>query len=370
MKTHFADRLLEAVQQKQVPACVGLDPLVERFPAKLLREHHIATTEDGHIEPGTPGEKITAALGHFGREVLRTIAPLVPVVKINIAFFERYYADGIRVYGELVRCAHELGLLVIGDVKRADIGHSATQYAHAHLGEIPPWVGTGILNPDAVTVNPYFGFDAIRPFVEVGMGSGRGLFVLVQTSNESAPEIQDLALADGSTVSEHVARRVHAWSAEGDRLGVCGYSLIGAVVSPRRLPGAGLRGPGPDSGGRGPLFQARRHRGLGHRLALGYLRSCGCALPGPVRRRLGAVPGGGVRRVRRGLAGASRPISGGHPVARSTGPRRAGRVRRRPGASLAPSAGVPPFRCAGYWHAVSHRPARSGRRTCRCEKKT
>ena len=233
MKTHFADRLLEAVQQKQVPACVGLDPLVERFPAKLLREHHIATTEDGHIEPGTPGEKITAALGHFGREVLRTIAPLVPVVKINIAFFERYYADGIRVYGELVRCAHELGLLVIGDVKRADIGHSATQYAHAHLGEIPPWVGTGILNPDAVTVNPYFGFDAIRPFVEVGMGSGRGLFVLVQTSNESAPEIQDLALADGSTVSEHVARRVHAWSAEGDRLGVCGYRLIGAVVSPR-----------------------------------------------------------------------------------------------------------------------------------------
>lgn len=233
MRKHFADRLLEAIQVKKVPACVGLDPLVERFPPRLLREHHIATTEEGHIEAGTPGDKIIEVLGHFGREVLAIVAPLVPVVKINIAFFERYHADGVRVYGELVRHARELGLLVIGDVKRADIGHSSTQYAHAQLGEVSPWLGKGSLNPDAVTVNPYFGLDAIRPFAEIGRRIGRGLFVLVQTSNESALEVQGLTLADGSTVAEQVARLVRKWAADDEPVGSSGYSCIGAVVSPR-----------------------------------------------------------------------------------------------------------------------------------------
>lgn len=235
MNTPFADRLAEAIGEKNVPACVGLDPLIERLPRTLLREHHVATTDEGHIEPGTSGAKLAEAILGYGREVIRTIAPHVPVVKINIAFFERYHADGIRVYGELIRDAREAGLLVIGDVKRADIGHSTAQYAYAQLGEIQPWAGTGILNPDAVTVNPYFGFDAIRPFVEVARQTGRGLFVLVQTSNESAGEVQGLTLQDGSSVGEQVARLVQKWAAHTELLGASGYSCIGAVVSPRDL---------------------------------------------------------------------------------------------------------------------------------------
>lgn len=235
MIRHFADHLVDAIHDKGVPACVGFDPLVERFPAKLLRKHGIATTEDGHVEPGTPGEKITEAILDFGGRVMRIIARHVPVVKINIAFFERYHVNGIRAYGELIRLAREMGLLVIGDVKRADIGHSAAQYARAQLGELQPWHGQGILNPDAVTVNPYFGFDGIRPFVEVARRSGRGLFVLVQTSNESAGQIQDLRLEDGGRVCEQVARLVQKWSVDEDLIGRCGFSCIGAVVSPRNV---------------------------------------------------------------------------------------------------------------------------------------
>ncbi len=233
METHFGDRLVHAIQKKGVAACVGFDPLIERFPADLLREHGIATTEEGHIEPATAGAKITEAMVDFGQAVMRAIAPHVPVVKLNIAFFERYHVNGIRAYGELIRYAREQGLLVIGDVKRADIGHSTVQYARAQLGELAPWHGTGILNADAVTVNPYFGYDAIRPFVEIARRTGRGLFVLVQTSNESAKEIQDLRLQDGSRVCEQVARLVQAWSADEDLVGDSGYSCIGAVVSPR-----------------------------------------------------------------------------------------------------------------------------------------
>ena len=235
MNANFGDRLFEAIREKNVAACVGLDPLIERLPRTLLREHHIATTDEGHVEAGTSGSKITEAMLHYGQEVIRTIAPHVPVVKINIAFFERYHADGVRVYGELIRCARDAGLIVIGDVKRADIGHSTTQYAYAQLGEVQPWVGTGILNPDAVTVNPYFGLDGVRPFVEVARQTGRGLFVLVQTSNESAAEVQGLTLQDGSRVAERVARLVQSWATDKGLIGTKGYSCIGAVVSPRDL---------------------------------------------------------------------------------------------------------------------------------------
>jgi len=147
-------------------------------------------------------------------------------------FFERYHAHGMRAYLELVRYAQEAGLLVIGDVKRADIGHSTTQYAKAQLGGMKH---ANIAAPDAVTVNPYFGYDAIRPFVDIAREAGRGLFVLVQTSNESAAEVQGLTLSDGKTVCQSVGRIVQKWAAGEGLVGGSGYSCIGAVVSPRDL---------------------------------------------------------------------------------------------------------------------------------------
>jgi len=124
--------------------------------------------------------------------------------------------------------AKAAGLLVIGDVKRADIGHSSTQYAVAHLG-------TDAALPDAVTVNPYFGYDAIKPFVDIARTTGGGLFVLVQTSNETAAQVQGLTLADGSTVCQSVARLAQSWAGAEGLIGKSGYSCVGAVVSPRDL---------------------------------------------------------------------------------------------------------------------------------------
>jgi len=211
---HFADRLVAAIHHKNAPVCVGLDPLIERLPG-AIREAH------GH-EPWT-------AILVYGREVIRAVAAHVPAIKINIAFFEPYHGEGIRVYHELVAQAKAAGLVVIGDVKRADIGHSSTQYAVAHLGD------GGVALPDAVTVNPYFGYDAIKPFVDVARTTGGGLFVLVQTSNESASQVQGLTLADGSTVCQSVARLVQSWAGAEGLVGKSGYSCIGAVVSPRDL---------------------------------------------------------------------------------------------------------------------------------------
>jgi orotidine-5'-phosphate decarboxylase len=234
---HFGDRLAQAIQEKDAPACVGLDPLIDRLPAALLEEYGLpGTLGQDKCSTATTGSKVYAeAILAFGRAVIETIAKSVPVVKINIAFFERYYADGVRAYGKLVRYAQDHGLLVIGDVKRADIGHSTTQYARAQLDVMAqPDVGE-IATPDAVTVNPYFGFDGIRPFVEIARDTGRGLFVLVQTSNESAAEVQGLTLTDGMKVCERIGTLVQGWAGQSELVGKKGYSCIGAVVSPRDL---------------------------------------------------------------------------------------------------------------------------------------
>ena len=232
METHFGDRLIQAIRQKNAPACVGLDPLVERLPPDVLSEAGIPREHDGKIPASCDMGAAADALLTFGREVIQAVAGEVPAIKINIAFFERYYAEGVRAYYELVRQAREADLLVIGDVKRADIGHSSAQYALAQLAGPE---NADLAMPDAVTVNPYFGFDGIRPFIDAARDTGRGVFVLVQTSNESAAQIQGLALAEGSTVCHRVAELVQTWAAEESLVGASQYSCVGAVVSPRDL---------------------------------------------------------------------------------------------------------------------------------------
>ena len=232
---HFGDRLTDAIREKDAPVCVGFDPLIERLPASLLKAHGVGTKYDRDLRTSANLGGLADAILAFGREVIGIVAPHVPAVKINIAFFERYYAAGIRAYYRLVREAGERGLMVIGDVKRADIGHSTTQYAYAQLGPVPHPGLDEVSTPDAVTVNPYFGFDGIRPFVELAQETGNGLFVLVQTSNESASEIQGLSLSDGTTVGERVGQLVQQWAVSEAPVGSSGYSSIGAVVSPRDL---------------------------------------------------------------------------------------------------------------------------------------
>ena len=228
---HFADRLMARARSLSAPVCVGLDPLLERLPAEIRKRRGIPDVGDPNAAP-VDHEAAAAALTDFGRGFIESVAALVPAVKINIAFFEPYRDAGVRAYYELVSQAHRAGLLVIGDVKRADIGHSTQQYALAHLG------GEGAQDssiPDAVTVNPYFGIDGVRPFLDQARNTNRGVFVLVQTSNESAADVQGLFLADGTTLGDRMAALVESWAAPTELLGASGYSCIGAVVSPRDL---------------------------------------------------------------------------------------------------------------------------------------
>jgi orotidine-5'-phosphate decarboxylase len=216
---NFADRLIETITNKRAPVCVGLDPLIEKIP----RELRTAASNDN----------ASKAILEFGCGVIGAVAAHVPAVKINIAFFEPFGPDGLRTYHELIGEAHAKGLMVIGDVKRADIGHTSAQYATAHLQASADVDDAQI--PDAITVNPYFGSEGVQPFIDVAKKTGRGVFVLVQTSNESASQVQGMILPDGLTVCQHVAQLVQSWAAGDGLIGNSGYSAVGAVVSPRDL---------------------------------------------------------------------------------------------------------------------------------------
>ncbi|HSX78552.1 MAG TPA: orotidine-5'-phosphate decarboxylase, partial [Candidatus Saccharimonadia bacterium] len=154
---------------------------------------------------------------------------LVPVVKPQLAFYERYGLAGMQAYAQTVRYAHEAGLLVIADGKRNDIGPTAVGYAEAFLGPIQVFEQTvpGDFEVDALTVNAFLGSDGITPFIDQAQQHGRGLFVLVKTSNASSSEIQDMAVA-GRPLYEHLGQLVEAWGAPSR--GHCGYSAVGAVV--------------------------------------------------------------------------------------------------------------------------------------------
>ena len=232
MSTHFADRLTNALDTKQTPACVGFDPVYDRLP-KAMRSA---------IGPEPSPMQTAAAITAFGKRVFELVAPLVAVVKINIGFFEPLRAAGVEAYYELVESAQRLGLLVIGDVKRGDIGHTSAAYAQAHLadGDSPA--------PDAATISGYFGIDGVKPFIDVARAHGKGLFVLVHTSNASAGQVQHLTTPDGVEVAEHLAAHVNDWAHLDGMIGDSGFSSVGAVVAPGDVDRARrLRERMPDS---------------------------------------------------------------------------------------------------------------------------
>lgn len=213
----FADRFLHAVERKGNPICVGLDPRFDSLPSHIrrlaLRTH------------GTSARAVASAFLEFNRAILDAVADLVPVCKPQIAFYEEYGAEGIRAFEETVRYARAKGLVVISDAKRGDIGSTAEAYAAAQLGDgNTEIIGRGF-DADAVTVNPYLGRDSLEPFLRYCGDRGKGVFVLVRTSNPGARDLQDLR-ADGRPVYEHVAEMVHELG--GGRRGR--LSDVGAVV--------------------------------------------------------------------------------------------------------------------------------------------
>lgn len=222
MANHFADRLCEAVENKKTPLIVGLDPVYARLP-EVIRSHRQMNDEQD-------AAAAIDAIFDFCTQVMRIVAPMVPAVKINIAFFEKYLWEGIEMYYSLLSEADDLGLEVIGDVKRGDIGHTAELYASAHL-ENSELVGfEDTLTPDAITINGYTGTDGIEPFADVATKQGKGVFVLVRTSNPSAAAVQDVVDAEGKRVYERMAEVVADIGEAPERIGAKGYSNIGMVV--------------------------------------------------------------------------------------------------------------------------------------------
>jgi len=170
------------------------------------------------------------AIFDFSTQLMRIIAPIVPAVKINVAFFEKYLWEGLETYYALISEADGLGLEVIGDVKRGDIGHTAELYAAAHL-ENPELAGLeDTLAPDAITINGFAGLDGIEPFANVADKQGKGIFVWVRSSNPSAAAIQDFAGADGQKMFEKLAEVVGEIANKPQRIGSSGYSNVGMVV--------------------------------------------------------------------------------------------------------------------------------------------
>lgn len=273
MKNNFADRLAAAVLAKGSQVCVGLDPRLEALPVPLLEKHR--------RNAGEPRERVAACFEEFGSAIIEAVAPFAVAVKPQLACFEQYGPAGLKAFESLCRRAAAVGLLVIADAKRGDIGVSAQAYSAAFLG-IPAGLDGGLpaLPVDALTVNPLFGSDGVQPFLDDCATYGKGIFILVKTSNPGSAELQDLPLEKGGPFYEEVAARVDGWGQ--DLVGIEGYSSVGAVVGATQtgavpalrrllpkafflLPGYGAQGAAAadvaaafDSRGLGALITASR----------------------------------------------------------------------------------------------------------------
>jgi orotidine-5'-phosphate decarboxylase len=261
----FADRLDNAITLKGSPALVGLDPFLERIP------HEFAGAQD----PNASRSEQAAAMGDFLCAVIDLIAERVAAVKPQSAFFEVLGAEGVAQWERVIAHAHDADLLVIGDVKRGDIGSTAAAYATAFLTGHAQCDRRTLC--DAVTVNPLLGHDSITPFLEACREADAGIYVLVRTSNPGGDQFQTKG---DPTLSERIADAVVAWGEE--LMGDCGLSSVGAVVgathpaelkalrkrmphTPLLLPGYGAQGAGAEDvapgflpGGRGVLVNSSR----------------------------------------------------------------------------------------------------------------
>jgi orotidine-5'-phosphate decarboxylase len=197
---------------------VGLDPRLHLLPKKIL------TTAQQQL--GSTQAAAGLAILEFNKQVLDAIAQHTAVVKLQSAFFEQYGPAGVTAFWETIKYAKSLDLPVIADIKRGDIGSTATAYAHAYLGGVDLFGKTQTTDIDAITVNPFLGADSLEPFFSTAKKQQKGIFVLVKTSNPGSGDIQDLK-SNQQTISDHVADMLDDHQ---DQVDEHGYSNIGAVI--------------------------------------------------------------------------------------------------------------------------------------------
>ncbi len=215
------NKLVEKIKKTGAPIVVGLDPMMKFVPEHIQKR---AFADYGETLEGA-GE----AIWQYNKALVDHIYDLIPAVKPQIAMYEQFGIPGLIAFKKTVDYCREKGLVVIGDVKRGDIGSTSEAYAVAHLGKVQ--VGSQLcssFDEDFATVNPYLGSDGVKPFLKVCKEEGKGIFVLVKTSNPSSGELQDRVIEDaGRPLYEVVGEQVAGWAEEvmGDT-----YSYIGAVV--------------------------------------------------------------------------------------------------------------------------------------------
>lgn len=213
------NKLVSKIQKTQAPIVVGLDPTLKFVPQHIQQK---AFAEYGETMKGA-----SEAIWQYNKQIVDAIYDLVPAVKPQIAMYEQFGVEGVIAFQKTVEYCKEKDLVVIGDIKRGDIGSTSEAYAVGHLGQVK--VGNTMcrgFDEDFVTVNPYLGSDGVKPFIKVCQEEKKGLFILVKTSNPSSGEFQD-RLIDGRPLYEIVGEKVAEWGANhmGDS-----YSYIGAVV--------------------------------------------------------------------------------------------------------------------------------------------
>ena len=214
------NKLVDKITKTQAPIVVGLDPMMKFIPEHIKAA---AFKEYGETLAGA-GE----AIWQYNKAIVDATYDLIPAVKPQIAMYEQFGIPGLQAFKKTCDYAKSKDLVIIGDVKRGDIGSTSEAYAVGHLGKVT--VGSNQyygFDEDFATVNPYLGSDGIKPFVNVCKEENKGLFILAKTSNPSSGEFQD-RLVDGKPLYEVVAEKIAEWGA--DHMGSCGYSYIGAVV--------------------------------------------------------------------------------------------------------------------------------------------
>ena len=213
------NQLVANIKKTGAPIVVGLDPMLNYIPEQVQKK--------AFAEYGETLEGAAEAIWQFNKEIVDKTYDLIPAVKPQIAMYEQFGLPGLAAFKKTVDYCKEKGLVVIGDIKRGDIGSTSAAYAVGHIGKVK--VGSKTYAPfdeDFVTVNPYFGSDGVNPFLDVCKEEKKGIFVLVKTSNPSSGEFQDQKI-DGRPLYELVGEKVAAWGSEvmGDE-----YSYVGAVV--------------------------------------------------------------------------------------------------------------------------------------------
>lgn len=213
------DKLITKIKETNAPIVVGLDPMLGYIPTQIK--------EAAFKEYGESLEGAAEAVWQYNKGIVDATCDLIPAVKPQVAMYEQFGIPGMMAFQKTVQYCKEKGLIVIGDIKRGDIGSTSAAYAAGHIGKVT--IGSHTYEPfgeDFVTVNPYLGTDGIKPFVDVCKENDKGLFILVKTSNPSSGEFQD-RLIDARPLYEHMGEKVAEWGADcmsGE------YSNIGAVV--------------------------------------------------------------------------------------------------------------------------------------------